>query len=251
MKNFFLILVAFAACSSVQAELLSHFLDGQESPYNHAATVPGIDSSGGSQMTTYEGAITSFTYSRNQDKISFPTVSGGSGNYWALFNDHTTPSDTPHYDKSYIQFSTKAEEGKSLDLYNITFDWGAAVLEPTTVTSRFGFEIFANIGGEDWIHLGLTSQRGIINVGTDAGFKTFDQSVSFDLTSWSQTYSNINEVTFRIAFANTTEDGEESLAISNIRLNGMVRDAIPEPSTSMLGLLAFIGCLVRRKVRPA
>ena len=44
MKNFFLILVAFAACSSVQAELLSHFLDGQESPYNHAATVPGIDS---------------------------------------------------------------------------------------------------------------------------------------------------------------------------------------------------------------
>lgn len=128
---------------------------------------------------------------------------------------------------------------------------GAAVLEPTTVTSRFGFEIFANIGGEDWIPLGLTSQRGIINVGTDAGFKTFDQSVSFDLTSWSQTYSNINEVTFRIAFANTTEDVEESLAISNIRLNGMVRDAIPEPSTSMLGLLAFIGCLVRRKVRPA
>lgn len=62
-----------------------------------------------------------------------------------------------------------------MDLYNITFDWGAAVLEPTTVTSRFGFEIFANIGGEDWIPLGLTSQRGIINVGTDAGFKTFDK----------------------------------------------------------------------------
>lgn len=55
MKNFSLILVAFAACSSVQAELLSHFLDGQASPYNHAVTVPGIDSSGGSQMTTYEG----------------------------------------------------------------------------------------------------------------------------------------------------------------------------------------------------
>ena len=99
MKNFFLILVAFAACSSVQAELLSHFLDGQPSPYNHAATVPGIDSSGGSQMTTYEGAITSFTYSRNLDMINFPTVSGGNGNYWALFNDHTTPSDIPHYDK--------------------------------------------------------------------------------------------------------------------------------------------------------
>ncbi len=95
MKNFPLILVAFAACSSVQAELLSHFLDGQASPYNHAVTVPGIDSSGGSQMTTYEGAITSFTYSRNLDMINFPTVSGGNGSYWALFNDHTTPSDAP------------------------------------------------------------------------------------------------------------------------------------------------------------
>lgn len=251
MKNLFLILVAFAACSSVQAELLSHFLDGQASPYNQAAAVPGISSPGGSQMTTYEGAITSFTYSQNLTMINFPTVSGGNGNYWALFNDHTTPSDAPHYDKSYIQFSTKAEEGKALDLYNITFDWGAAVLQETTVTSRFGFEIFANIGGEDWISLGPADQQGIINVGTNVGFKTFDQSVSFNLSSWSQTYGNINEVTFRIAFANTTENVEESLAISNIRLNGTVHDAIPEPSAPMLGLLAFIPCLLRRKVRPS
>lgn len=248
MKSIPLALIMAATLTgSSHGDVLAHYLDGSFSSFNHAGTVSGLDPSFGTQLTFYQGALANVAYTRTNEPINFSDVPGSSGagqNNWLLFYDYAMPSDRPHEESTYVEFSLKPEEGMALNLESITFDWGAAVQSDVSILSRFAFSIYADIG-TGWIPLGPTEQQGLVTVGTEVGFNVFGQSASFDLSSWSQNYQP-GEVNFRIAFANTTEMVEESLAISNIRLNGSVVN-VPEPSLFLLGLLGAIPAFQRRK----
>ncbi len=151
----------------------------------------------------------------------------------------------------FISFKIDATSGNNLDLSALTFEYGYTFTGASVTTSDSAtFEVRSSLDG-------FSSTVG--------SFTQFAQDTTSAAIVWSgasvgltaSTYQNLNTITFRIVYSDTSTSSSAILRFDNITLSG-ISDAstasIPEPSSSALlmgagGLLLVVGGRRRRGPR--
>lgn len=243
IRIYFLVSLLFITCLGTmgKAEVLCHYINGQDNRTNVITSNPGMDYPPLDELGTV-GHLGDFVLTAGD----LPPVPGGVGANWMQWQNFLIgPTPDPNGSFAYFDVSLKAADGLTLDLESLTFNWGAFVTVPSTqYSSRFIYAVYAENGIGNWSLLGGGEQFAAIPSGTSQGYYDFKESVSFDLSGFSLLQDK-NSVKLRCTFANNTTAAEETLLVSNIIVNGSVQ--IPEPTLALLGFVGLGFYSVQRR----
>lgn len=231
----FFIGLSFAPASE---NLLVYFLDGSNNRNNLANPGPISVSavSGGDLETNFSG-------------VTFPQVPEGpvrpDGNYyWVHFN--TSNTDVGFTNTS--SFTMTAPEGSymNLDGSTLSFSWGGVRKGGSEPSTNYSYALYyqAQEGATltDWTQ--FNTGNAVVGSGFDpnADFVPYERVIA-DLTGIT-TGKNYTFVSLGVAFFSPEGKGERKMAVSNIKIT---QTQIPEPGTSLLGILGMIGALTYRR----
>lgn len=149
-----------------------------------------------------------------------------------------------------LTFSVGAQEGYTLSLTSLTFNFGGShsVSSSTTYIANaalyYSFDNFATAG----TLVGSTDNTALTLPASPA--MNLGYAASLDLTSFAGLTSS-QPISFRLYFTDNSTSGNVSLRVDDIALNGTVASQIPEPSAYALvsGALALGLVGTRRHLR--
>ncbi|GHC41827.1 hypothetical protein [Roseibacillus persicicus] len=242
MKNQtkFALLVATTAFTgtSVNAAVLAQYNDGTDedaAALLNLATTVGITVSDLSDV----GAQTGDSARITRPGFSTPTPAGpaagsAAGSEW-LEARSTENQGSPSSTDNYFFFTVNADPGTTINLTSLKYDFWLSDAGGGAATASA--EGFISVDGGAFISIGSITATDTLGAGVAAPVAP----ANFDLSSITGVESL--EVRIGIGYSQGNSTGTSGF-VQGIQLDGSV---IPEPSTTLLGLVSAIGLLRRRR----
>lgn len=232
-----------ATCGFAHADTLASYLDGTDSLASHHSA-QGLQAGVITPMSASSGEL-----SMHFEFKFFPEIPGGpespDGEYFwlTLPSTETTGLGMVQPGPASNSFSLTADPGSTLNLTSMSFSLSGVDTTPTRAANAFGYALWYETGDGQWqkieekLPFAFAAQYVITNeVTVDlSGIAALQglNYVNFALTALTHMPDPSGE-THAVAFGGITVDGE------------VVTNAIPEPASFTLGLIA-LGALLRRR----
>ena len=232
------------ACSSVQADIVAYSFENAPAP-TQTVTSANLASSALFAPTTVDANVTATNTTVGAGLTGLTYVTNVMGNYFQASEGNGVSDGTDDDINGaftagdFIEFTVNANPGATLNLTDLTFDFGRAGNGTNDFALRSSVDGFANdvFFGDQ---AASTDQAGVLAPGSTLG-----QSV--DLTG--ADFQGLSNITFRIAIDDRQSNtgGASATIFDDIILNGTVVTAVPEPSSLAVLGLGALGLLIRRR----
>lgn len=223
------IAAALSLATHSQAALLATYLSGDNNlnasfvADNLTASTIANQIDNNNPVRTDFGAVTwggDFRYAANGDTDATAAFTG------------TAPPTT-----DYLGFTLTADAGFTIGLDTMTFDWGLGS-NFGNMTTDFGYQIFASVDGGTW---SLVGGDVIASATYEFGEFTALPTANVDMSGLATTADG-GDVEVRLYSYSGGNTASHVLVFNQIEFN-----AIPEPSTTLLGGLGLLALLRRRR----